>query len=61
MIVLHRWQDQITGTGRGPVLRHFYVSLAHESQQKLYGFATNLAFLRLYVAKMADFILCLYA
>src|SRR5690606_28681914 len=27
MIVLHRWQDQITGAGHGPVLQHSYVLL----------------------------------
>ncbi|MBV2143984.1 hypothetical protein KUG47_10815 [Falsochrobactrum sp. TDYN1] len=56
MIVLHEWQDQITGTGHGPVLRHSYVSLAHKSQQKLYRFAINSPFSRYCVARTVEFI-----
>ncbi|EMG54083.1 hypothetical protein WYI_08939 [Ochrobactrum sp. CDB2] len=51
MIDLHRWQDQITGTGHGPVLRTFYVASAHESQQKLCIFARNSGFSRDCVAE----------
>ncbi|EEQ96207.1 Hypothetical protein, conserved [Brucella intermedia LMG 3301] len=33
MIDLHKWQALLTGTGRGPVLRIFYVPSAREAQQ----------------------------
>ncbi|AAN30405.1 hypothetical protein BSS2_I1453 [Brucella suis bv. 1 str. S2] len=41
MIDLHRWQALLTVTGRGPVLRIFYVALAQEAQLQLFRFDTK--------------------